>query len=519
MYSLIQQSLDIGQEILNKRTSQSRKANGQFLTPEALARFMADQLGVIHSGEHILDPAMGSGTLLCAVIEHLIEAGESTEVNIDGFELDEELYTAAYSILKQAANQAAEHNIKIHLRLFNADFVLNGVQFLRPSLLDTPVGEKHYHHIIANPPYFKINGDDGRRKAAEELLGGHTNIYTLFMGLAVRMLNDGHACFVVPRSFCSGAYFKQFRREFIERSTIQHVHLFEARNEAFSQDDVLQENLVITFAPQDTSSDDTCIEISSSDSLEILADGIPTRQITKGQFLSPLGLFRLPTSDIDEMILDVVDGWRETLHSQGLEISTGPVVAFRAKQYLRDKPNKPSCVPFLWMQHIKPQELIWPLKSNFRKPQYIESEPSLMVKNANYVLIRRFSAKEEARRLVAAPYLAEDYPYSQLGLENHLNYIYGQKRELTTEETIGLSGLLNSGLIDRYFRISNGNTQVNATELRALPVPSKAILTAIGKAIINEKHGADLDAIVVQVLQTYMLIPNDFPILRETRVV
>lgn len=518
-HSIIQQSLRIGQEILNQRTSQSRKANGQFLTPEALARFMADQLGDIHSGEHILDPAMGSGTLLCAIIERLIEDSNPIEISIDGFELDEELYIVACSVLKQAVNQAAEHNIKIHLRLFNSDFVLNGVLFLRPSLLETPVGEKSYQHIIANPPYFKINGDDRRRQVAEDLLSGHTNIYTLFMGLATRMIDGGRACFVVPRSFCSGAYFNHFRREFIHQVAIQHIHVFEARNEAFSQDDVLQENLVITFAAQDESTNDTHIEISSSDSLETLADGISSRQITKEKFLSPLGLFRLPTSDLDEIILDVVDSWKDTLHSQGLEISTGPVVAFRAKQYLQDDQNTPSSVPLLWMQHIKQQEVIWPLNGSFHKPQYIESEPSLMVKNKNYVLLRRFSAKEEARRLVAAPYLAEDYPYSQLGLENHLNYIYGQKRELTTEEAIGLSGLLNSGLIDRYFRISNGNTQVNATELRALPIPNLSIITAIGKAIINETHEADLDAIVVQVLQTFMLIPNDFPILRETRVI
>lgn len=519
MYSLIQQSLDIGQKILNKRTSKSRKTNGQFLTPETLARFMADQLGDIHSGDHILDPAMGSGTLLCAVIDRLIEVGEPIEVYFDGFELDEELYNSASVLLKQAVNQAAEHNIKIYLRLFNTDFVLNGVQFLRPSLLEAPVGEKHYHHILANPPYFKINGDDNRRKVAEELLGGHTNIYTLFMGLAARMLNGGRACFVVPRSFCSGTYFKQFRREFIEKTTIQHIHLFEARDEAFSQDDVLQENLVITFASKNEANDDTPIEISTCDSVETLADGVSSRQITKEQFLSPLGLFRLPTSDLDEIILDVVDNWTETLHSQGLEISTGPVVAFRAKQYLQDKQNTPSSVPLLWMQHIKPQEVTWPLNGNFRKPQFIESEPSLMVKNVNYVLLRRFSAKEEARRLVAAPYLAEDYPYSHLGLENHLNYIYGQKRELTSEETIGLSGLLNSGLIDRYFRISNGNTQVNATELRALPIPSLSVISAIGKAIIKESDTLDIDAIVIQTLQTYMLIPNDFPILRETRAI
>jgi adenine-specific DNA-methyltransferase len=335
MHSLTQQSLAIGQGILNKRTSQSRKESGQFLTPEALARFMADQLGEIHSGEHVLDPAMGSGTLLCALIDRLIELAEPIEIHVDGFELDEELFAAAASLLNQAVHQAAEHNIKIHLRLFNADFVLNGVQFLRPSLLDTPVGENRYHHIIANPPYFKINGVDSRRRAVDELLGGHTNIYTLFMGLSARMLNGGRACFVVPRSFCSGTYFKQFRREFIEHTKIQRIHLFEARDEAFSQDDVLQENLVITFASRTDAHDHAAIEIPSCDSVEALADGGSSRQITEKQFLSPVGLFRLPTSDLDEIILDMVDSWKETIHSQGLEISTGPVVAFRAKRYLQ----------------------------------------------------------------------------------------------------------------------------------------------------------------------------------------
>ena len=117
-YSLIQESLDIGQEILNNRTIQSRKANGQFLTPRVLAQFMADQLGDLHSGQHVLDPAMGSGTLLCAVIERLIEQGEPMEVYLDGFELDKELYISATILLNQAAKQASEYNIKIYLRLF-----------------------------------------------------------------------------------------------------------------------------------------------------------------------------------------------------------------------------------------------------------------------------------------------------------------------------------------------------------------------------------------------------------------
>lgn len=517
MVSFTRQSLETGQRILANRSSDSRKMQGQFLTAESLARFMAEQLGTIANGDHILDPAMGSGTLLCAIIDRLSAEDDPLELWVDGFELDEELYAVAQDVLQDAVAEAAKHGIKIHLRLFHADFVLNGLQFLRPSLLDTPVGERYYQHIIANPPYFKINTEDARRQAVEGLLSGHTNIYTLFMGLAARILKGGRACFIVPRSFCSGAYFTRFRREFLDHVAVQRVHLFEARDDAFNEDNVLQENLVITFIPRDGICDHP-IDISSSASLEVLANGVHRRQITQRQFISPMGLFRLPTSEIDEMVLDAVDSWIDSLQTHGMEISTGPVVPFRATQHLLDEPADVSSVPLLWMQHIKPQQVTWPINGSFRKPQYIACEPSLLVRNTNYVLLRRFSAKEEARRLVAAPYLADDYPFESIGLENHLNYIYYRNREMTLYEAVGLSALLNSGLIDRYFRISNGNTQVNAAELRALPLPPMTIICAIGE-ILAKDATADLDEVVVYMLQEHGLIPTDLPILRETRVV
>lgn len=154
------QSLKTGQQILGNRSGDSRKMQGQFLTPEPLAQFVAKQIGKIANGDYVLDPAMGSGTLLCAVIDRLIAEGDPLELCLDGFELDEELYTAAEAVLLDAVTEAAKHGITIHLRLFHADFVLNGLQFLRPSLLDMPVGQRYYQHIVANPPYFKINTED-----------------------------------------------------------------------------------------------------------------------------------------------------------------------------------------------------------------------------------------------------------------------------------------------------------------------------------------------------------------------
>jgi adenine-specific DNA-methyltransferase len=49
------------------------------------------------------------------------------------------------------------------------------------------------------------------------------------------------------------------------------------------------------------------------------------------------------------------------------------------------------------------------------------------------------------------------------------------------DEAWGLSALLNSSLLDTYFRVSSGNTQVSATELRAIPLPPRATLLRIGR--------------------------------------
>ena len=114
-----------------------------------------------------------------------------------------------------------------------------------------------------------------------------------------------------------------------------------------------------------------------------------------------------------------------------------------------------------------------------------------MIPTKNYVLIKRFSSKEERRRLTAGCLLKADFPFPYLGIENHVNYVYYADRELTEDEVYGIAVLFNSTLIDRYFRTISGNTQVNATEIRAMNFPEMKVLSSIGKQVRHDTARAD----------------------------
>ena len=75
-----------------------------------------------------------------------------------------------------------------------------------------------------------------------------------------------------------------------------------------------------------------------------------------------------------------------------------------------------------------------------------------------------------------------------IGIENHINYIYKRDDELTKDDVYGIATLLNSKLYNRYFQITNGSTQVNASEIRNLPIPSLEIIREVGVSIQNLKR-------------------------------
>jgi adenine-specific DNA-methyltransferase len=103
---LVTYSYEQGKRVLERRENDSLKEHGQFLTPPSIARYMAKQLGQIKDGDSLLEPAIGSGVLVCAVIERLIAEKHPLEISITAYETDKELCEVSREVLGIASNEA-----------------------------------------------------------------------------------------------------------------------------------------------------------------------------------------------------------------------------------------------------------------------------------------------------------------------------------------------------------------------------------------------------------------------------
>ena len=506
------QSADrIGADIVARKTAAERKAGGLFLTPTRVADLMAAHLGSNRSRVRMLDPAAGSGILLCAALEHLALANDLLrEAELVAYETDPDMQGALSIVLNDLKRWAAARGIRLSAKIEKRDFLLAHHDALKTSgqLFDSRAA-RSFDVVIANPPYFKIPKADQRARGASAFVHGQPNIYALFMAAGAALLREGgEFLFITPRSFASGPYFRLFRERFFADLRPTSVHIFGSRRETFGRDEVLQENVILNGVRDSgwqSRDDNFDLQISSSGGIADL-DRAVRRTMAVADAFDMSGsdrILRLPILKDEDEALTLVDSWKGSLHQYGMNISTGPVVPFRATEFLVDtaKPSE-SQVPLVWMNHVRAMRVSFP--NGVRKPQFIERtamKRSLLLPNRNYVLLRRFSAKEEPRRLVAAPWLRGLFSCAWLGIENHLNYIYRPGGELDEDESVGLSALLNSELLDTYFRVSSGNTQVSATELRAMPLPPLEKITAAGRRLRAESLNVSrVDAVVKEIL-------------------
>lgn len=479
MTQIILQNLDQTRRIVNPLL-QRKSELGQFFTPSSISQFMVSLFDKEKlKNPKVLDPGAGIGSLTSAFLVRLISENLSDYADVDLIEIDEVLQTQLSNTLDMF-----EGKIELDSSYIIDDFIEWAVLTLldEDSLFDND-NPPRYTHAILNPPYKKIKSDSRHRRLLRKVGIETVNLYSAFVALTIELMEEGgEIVAIIPRSFCNGPYFRLFRHLLLDKTAIKHMHLFESRDKAFKDDEVLQENVIIKLERGGKQGDVT-ISLSTDDSFSDYKEHIyPFEKIVQPNDIEKF--IHINTSN-EETLIERFPYVCYSLEELNIEVSTGPVVDFRVKENLRSMPEE-GTVPLFYPNHFVGTELEYP--KVMKKPNAIFRDGNVekwLYPNDYYVVVKRFSSKEEKRRIVAGVLKPDDVDYPVVGFENGLNVLHFQKQGISPEIAYGLYAYLNSTPVDKYFRVFNGHTQVNATDLRTMKYPSREVLEALGRWVIE----------------------------------
>ena len=498
MTTFLTDSTDINRFNLSAKLNPKQRSElGQFMTPATVARLMAGQFNNLSGHINLLDPGAGFGSLTAAFVERLLTNSNQVEsCFITAYEVEASFIPSLQECLNHCCQALKNRGIKADYCLQNESFI-GSIPENNLPLFNTYA--QNFTHAIMNPPYKKINSKSIEKKILSNLGIETVNLYSAFVWLSILQLSqNGEIVAITPRSFCNGSYFRPFRQAFLEKMSLQNIHIFTSRSLAFAEDNVLQENIIFHATKTEAKPKFVETSINSEQELDSFSEMrlVPYNQVIETN--DPEMFIHVLTNSLEDALKVQMDKFPSTLEELSLEISTGPVVDFRLKSSLRNSLDDQT-VPLIYPESIKPGKVLFP-PTKPKKSIAIEKNQETqkwLIPSGCYVVIKRFSAKEEKRRIVAAV----SYPIdsSALGIENHLNYYHARGKGMNPDLAKGLTAFLNSTLFDQYFRLFSGNTQVNATDLRKIKYPCKNDLIKLGTQIHESAFDQDqIDQLVHQ---------------------
>lgn len=503
-----------------------RPALGQFFTASPICLYMASLFTDISGEVRLLDPGCGPGSLTAAFLDEALRRRRTQSIDIETFDIEAAISPYISETLRLCADEASKRGIKIASQFNLEDFILTTANNF--GLFSTG-GD--CTHVIMNPPYKKIVTDSLHRQALRSSGIETVNLYSGFVALAIqKLLPGGELVAIIPRSFCNGPYYQPFREYMLRETFIQHIHIFDSRSDAFSDDKVLQENVIIHLIKGSRQKE---VIISASPGADFHFDK-ETESITatdKTIRYAPIEsivipgdnrkLIHIAANGRDQSIVARLACFNTPLCDLGLQVSTGPVVDFRLKEDLR-RDIESGAVPLIYPAHLPIHltgGLQWP--KHTKKPNAIrvsKTSRSGLWKNAgSFLLVKRFSSKEEKKRMVAVCYDGS-LPGDLIGFDNKLNVFHANKKGVERAIVVGLSVYINSTLLDGYYRLFSGHTQVNATDLKAINYPSAESLRRMAREaesvnLTQEK----IDDIVNREITKMSGDPSD-PLLSQTKL-
>ncbi|HEU5230356.1 MAG TPA: Eco57I restriction-modification methylase domain-containing protein, partial [Ktedonobacteraceae bacterium] len=438
-----------------RKQDRNRQAElGQFFTPAPVARLMASMLTCRSSTVHILDAGAGVGSLFAACVTDLCGREKRPQkICVTAYEIDESLLPYIQDTFRLCRSVCERVGVAFVGDVRQKDFIADSVEVLQDTLFSNEREKPAYTCAILNPPYRKIQTQSVERKLLQILGIESSNLYAGFLAIATQLLAPfGELVAITPRSFCNGPYFKHFRQRFLQTMSLQRLHVFDARDKAFRDDAVLQENIIL-HAVKSTEVPKYVTISSSTGPMDnvVLVHNVGYEQIVHPK--DPQLFIRIVQDSFSQEVTEHMALFQTSLEELGLNVSTGRVVDFRAQDALRYELGA-NTIPLLFPMHVGYGSIIWP-GSKGKKPNALVDSletKGLQVPNNYYVLVKRFSTKEEKKRIVAAVYDPTTMPGSSVGFENHLNYFHCNGKGISPTLAKGLAAYLNSTLVDSYFR-------------------------------------------------------------------
>jgi len=469
-----------------------RSVLGIYYTPPALADRMldmAEKSGLDWKTARVLDPACGGGAFLLPAAMRiraaLAHVGPELQLNaitsqLCGFEID-----PFGAWLTQAWLEIGLSDLlaKIGGRL--PDLV---------QVCDTLACEPTdplFDLVIGNPPYGRVALTAGQRRHFARGLFGHANLYGLFTDIAMRWTKPaGIIAYVTPTSFLAGEYFKRLRSLLAAEAPPLAADFVHARKGVF--EDVLQETLLATYRKGG--------KVNGADvhHLDVTSD-LSARVTHAGRFIvpsDPAAPWLAPRVPDHQRLIDRLSGMPHRLGDWGYRVSTGPLVWNRHKDQLRVRADE-STFPIIWAEAVSADgQFIYRADKREHQPHlHVGRGDEWLKVNAPCVLVQRTTAKEQARRLIAAEMSASFIKkHGAVVVENHLNMIRPASKRRPKVGTAALAAVLNSSIADEAFRCISGSVAVSAFELEALPLPPPGAMVAIEALIRQRANPETIDA-------------------------
>ncbi|WP_236966801.1 Eco57I restriction-modification methylase domain-containing protein [Mannheimia varigena] len=455
------------------KTLKNKEKFAQFMTPSVIADYMASLFNGNEKGKSLLDCGAGIGSLTIATLTK-----KPNFEKVDCWEIDPIMVEYLTTTTKG-----------LNAKIYNSNFLQDAVELIKTQGVT-------YDYIITNPPYKKIGSSSKERELLRSVGIETVNLYSAFIALSILLLKkEGQIVAIIPRSFCNGVYYKSFRELILRNCSIDYIHSFESRNSLFSDDNVLQENIIIKLSKNQQSSKVIISHSNNDDFSKTVKNKVDFSKVVlpndENKFI------RIPKDDS----LSSEYPFKENLNELGLSVSTGQVVDFRVKEFLQENLSADS-YPLIYPHHFENGCLSHPRKH--KKPNAILNNEKIkkwcLPNNGCYVVVNRFSPKESKNRIVANLIEPSKIDNEYIAIENHLNFFHINKSGIDTTLANGLLCYLKSSILDKFLRDFSGHTQINVGDLKNIPYPNKEQLLELGLKYHSRMQPSDIDFLIDEII-------------------